>query len=249
MNPDALPDAASIAATSKSMQIQQAQLMAQMKEIMNNSDLTCGPGTACYNDQQITNARNAFNAAVITEKNAPKNVDAAFKAYLVAYQGQTKADETLLNRYISNGETEKSNYTAQVKGWIKNMTNKINTNDGYSDTINSLTNSNNAIKNVLDQGSMANTNATNAMNVLERKIHYTNQQVAVVNGVEYYVKLIYWLAFMTWGFCVIYTRAFTLKTAGMFVLFTVIILMQHLIMDGIIYCLKFIIPNNTYLTW
>jgi hypothetical protein len=109
--------------------------------------------------------------------------------------------------------------------------------------------SNNAIKTVLDQGNIANTNATNTMNVLERKIYYTNQQVAVVNSVEYYVKLLYWLAFMTWGFCVIYTRAFTLKTAGMFVLFTVIILMQHLIMDGIIYCLKFIIPNNTYLTW
>ena len=249
MNNSALPDADSIAAASKSMQLQQAQLMAQMNQIMNDSNLTCGPGTACYNDQQITNARNAYNAAVITEKTAPKNVDTTFKNYLVAYQGQTKANETLLNRYIANGKIEKANYTDQVDGWIKNMTNKINTNAGYAATINSLGKSNNAIKSVLDQGNMANTNATNAMNVLERKIYYTNQQVAVVNSVEYYVKLLYWLAFMTWGFCVIYTRAFTLKTAGMFVLFTVIILMQHLIMDGIIYCLKFIIPNNTYLTW
>jgi len=249
MNNSALPDADSIAAASKSMQLQQAQLMDQMNQIMNDSNLTCGPGTACYNDQQITNARNAYNAAVITEKTAPKNVDTTFKNYLVAYQGQTQADETLLKRYIANGKIEKANYTDQVDGWIKNMTNKINTNSGYAATINSLGKSNNAIKTVLDQGNIANANATNTMNVLERKIYYTNQQVAVVNSVEYYVKLLYWLAFMTWGFCVIYTRAFTLKTAGMFVLFTVIILMQHLIMDGIIYCLKFIIPNNTYLTW
>jgi hypothetical protein len=248
MNPP-LPDADSIAAASKSMQLQQAQLMAQMNQIMNDSTLTCGPGTACYNDQQITNARNAYNAAVITEQNAPKNVDSTFKTYLVASQGQTKANETLLNRYIANGKIEKANYTDQIVGWIKNMTNKINTNTGYAETIKSLGNSNNAIKNVLEQGNRANTNATNTMNVLERKIHYTNQQVAVVNNVEHYVKLVYWLAFITWGFCVIYTRAFTLKTAGMFVLFTVIILMQHWIMDGIIYCLKFIIPNNTYLTW
>ena len=79
----------------------------------------------------------------------------------MAYQGQTQANETLLKRYIANGKIEKANYTDQVDGWIKNMTNKINTNAGYAATINSLGKSNNAIKTVLDQGNIANTNATN----------------------------------------------------------------------------------------
>jgi hypothetical protein len=37
---------------------------------------------------------------------------------------------------------------------------------------------------------------------------------------------------MTWGACIIYERDFTMKTAGLFVLFTVIILMQNRIMDA-----------------
>ena len=245
----ALPNAASIAATSQSMQAQQAQLMNQMNAIMNDSNLSCAPGTDCYNNQQIMDARNAYNAAVITEQNAPKTVDTTFQAYLVASQGQTGANQTLMNRYTQNGENEKANQAGQVDAWINDMTNQINTNVGYAETINSLGNSINTTQIVLDQGNMANTNATNAMNVLERKLHYTNQQVTVVNNVEYYVKLVYWLAFITWVACVVYTRAFTLKTAGLFVLFTVIILMQTWIIDCIIYCIKFIIPNNTYLTW
>ena len=245
----ALPDAASIAATSQSMQAQQAQLMNQMNQMMSDSSLTCAPGTDCYNNQQIMDARNAYNAAVITQQTAPKTVDTTFKNYLVASQGQTGANQVLTGRFTQNGENEKANQTDQVENWIQKVDNQIKTNDNLENTAGAIRVSTASTRSILSNANEANTNATDAMNLMERKIHYTNQQLTVVNNVEYYVKLVYWLAFITWGFCVIYTRAFTLKTAGLFVLFTVIILMQTWIMDGIIYCIKFIIPNNTYLTW
>jgi hypothetical protein len=245
----ALPDAASIAATAQGMQAQQAQLMNQMNQIMNDSNLSCAPGTDCYNNLQITNARNAYDAAVITQQNAPKNVETAYTNYLVASQGQTGANQILMSRYTQNGETEKANQANQFEDWIKTVDNQINTNDNLANTAGAISDSIELAKTSLSDANEANTNATDIMNLLERKIYYTNQQVSLINNVEYYIKLVYWLAFITWGFCVIYTRAFTLKTAGLFVLFTVIILMQTWIMDGIIYCIKFIIPNNTYLTW
>jgi hypothetical protein len=37
---------------------------------------------------------------------------------------------------------------------------------------------------------------------------------------------------MTWCACIIYDRNMTMKTAGLFVLFTVIVLMQNRIMDA-----------------
>jgi hypothetical protein len=245
----ALPDAASIAATAQGMQAQQAQLMNQMNQMMNDSNLSCAPGTDCYNNLQITNARNAYDAAVITQQNAPKNVETAYTNYLVASQGQTGANQILMSRYTQNGETEKANQANQFEDWIKTVDNQINTNDNLANTAGAISDSIELAKTSLSDANEANTNATDIMNLLERKIYYTNQQVSLINNVEYYIKLVYWLAFITWGFCVIYTRAFTLKTAGLFVLFTVIVLMQTWIMDGIIYCIKFIIPNNTYLTW
>jgi hypothetical protein len=243
------PTAASIADTSQNMQLQQTQLMNQMNQMMKDTDLSCAPGTDCYNNQQITNARNAYDAAVITQQNAPNAVDTTYKNYLVAAQGQTGANQMLMSRYTQNGEAEKTKQAQQVDAWIADMSNKIDTNAGFAQTIKTLGDNIKSTEVILEQGNMANTNATNVLNLLERKIHYTNQQVTAINNAEHYVKLVYWLAFMTWGFCVIYTRAFTIKTAGLFVLFTVVILMQTWIMDGIVYCLKFIIPNNTYLTW
>jgi hypothetical protein len=245
----ALPDAASIAATSQSMQAQQSQLMNQMNQMMNDSNLSCAPGTDCYNNLQITDARNEYDAAVITQQTAPKNVETAYTNYLVASQGQTGANQMLMSRYTQNGETEKANQAGQVEDWIDNMSKKLSTNDNLANTAGAISVNNELSAASLSDARVANTNATDAMNLMERKIYYTNQQVSLINNVEYYIKLVYWLAFITWGFCVIYTRAFTLKTAGLFVLFTVIILMQTWIMDGIIYCIKFIIPKNTYLTW
>jgi hypothetical protein len=243
------PNAASLAATSQNMKIQQTQLMNQMNQMMNDSNLTCAPGTDCYKNQQIMDARNAYDAAVITEQNAPKTVDATFKNYLVASQGQNGANQALMNRYEKNGEDEKAKQSQQVVAWINGMSKKIDTNAGYAQTIKTLGDNIQSTSVILEERKAANANATNVMNLLERKIHYTNQQVMSINNMEYYVKMVYWLAFMTWGFCVIYTRAFTLKTAGVFVLFTVMFMMQTWIMDGIIYCIKFIIPNNTFLTW
>ena len=74
--------------------------------------------------------------------------------------------------------------------------------------------------------------ATNALNLLERKTHFLAQYVELFHRIEYYVKLVYWLAFLTWGACILYDRTFTLKTAVLFVLFTVIVLMQNRILNA-----------------
>ena len=236
-------------ATAKSMQNQQRQLMHSMDQMITNSDLSCGPGTDCYKNQQMMDAKNAYDAAIITEQSAPKKVDVAYKNYLVAAQGESRANQVLLSRYTQNGADEKAKQVQQMDAWVNDMKEKINTNAGYAQTVQTLATNIQTTETNLAETIAAKNNATGVLNLLERKIHYTNQQVEVINNVEYYVKLVCWLAFMTWGFCVIYKREFTLKTAGLFVLFTTIILMQTWIMDGIIYFLKFIIPNNTYLTW
>lgn len=239
----------SMEATAKSMQNQQTQLMNSMNQMITNADLSCGPGTDCYKNQQIMDAKSAYDAAIIAEQSAPKKVDVAYKNYLVASQGESRANQVLLSRYTQNGADEKAKQVQQMDAWSADMTEKINTNSGYEQTIQTLGTNINTTKTTLNQKIAAINNATDVLNLLERKIHYTNQQVEVINSVEHYVKLVCWLAFMTWGLCVVYTRAFTLKTAGLFVLFTTIILMQTWIMDGIIYFLKFFIPTNTYLTW
>jgi hypothetical protein len=241
--------AASIASTSQNMQVQQTQLMNQMNQMINTANLSCGPGTDCYNQQQIADALDAYNAAVITEQTAPKTVDTAFKNYLVAAKGQNGANQALLDQYTQNGLTEKAKKTQQFDAWFNDMTQKISTRAQYDKTTRTLRENITLATNAIKRVNINNDDATNDLNLLERKIHYTAQQVSAINGAEYYIKLVYWLAFMTWGFCVIYERAFTMKTAGLFILFTVIILTQDWIMDGIIYCIKAIIPNNTYLTW
>ena len=67
-----------------------------MTQIINNANLSCAKGTDCYKNQQIADARNAYNAAVITEKTAPKTVDAALKTFLVASKGQNGANQELM---------------------------------------------------------------------------------------------------------------------------------------------------------
>jgi hypothetical protein len=243
---DSVAAAASAAAAA---QAQQMQLMNNMNNMMNSADLTCGPGTDCYKNQQIMDAQTAYNAAVFTEQTAPKKVDTAYRNYLVASQGQAGANQALMSRYTQNGADEKAKQVQQMDAWINDMSAKISTNSGYAQTIQTLGTNIKSNEIILEEKNTANANATGLLNLLERKIHYTNQQVEVINRVEHYIKLACWLAFITWGACVIYTRAFTLKTAGLFVLFTTLILMQTWIMDCIIYFLKFFIPNNTYLTW
>jgi hypothetical protein len=241
--------AASIAATSQNMQYQQTQLMSQMNQMINTANLSCGPGTDCYNQQQITEALDAYNAAVITEQTAPNTVDTTFKTYLVASKGQNGANQALMSQYTQNGLNEKAKQTQQFDEWFNNMTQQISTSAQYDQTMTTLNENIKLATNAIKQVNINDDDATNVLNLLERKIHYTAQQVSAINGAEYYIKLVYWLAFMTWGFCVIYERAFTMKTAGLFVLFTSFILAQDWIMDGIIYCIKAIIPHDTYLKW
>jgi hypothetical protein len=224
--------AASIASSSQAAQLQQMQLMAQMTQTINNANLACAKGTECYKTQQINDARNNYNAAVITEKNAPQTVETAFQNYLVASKGPVQANQDLMKRYEKNGEDEKTKLTQKFDDWSNDMTNKISRLSQNEATIQTLTSSNRLTSQRLDELANETDDAINQMNLFERKIHMTGQIVKTINGIEYYVKLVYWLAFLTWIACIIYDRDFTMKSAGLFVLFTVIVLMQDQIMDS-----------------
>lgn len=224
--------AASIASSSQNAQLQQMQLLNQMTQIINNANLSCAKGTDCYKNQQITDARNAYNAAVITEKNAPKTVDTALKTFLVASKGQNGANQELMNRYEKNGDAEKAKLTQQFDDWFNDMTKKIDTVSQHTQTSATLFASNKFANDTLNKIAQRDDDATNELNLLERKTHYTAQNVKMINGIEHYFKLLYWLAFLTWFACIIYERAFTLKTGGLFILFTTLIFMQNLIMNS-----------------
>ena len=224
--------AAAIAASSQAAQLQQMQLMAQMTQTINNANLSCAKGTDCYKNQQITDARNNYNAAVITQKQAPQTVDTALKTFLVASKGQNGANQELMNRYEKNGNAEKAKLTQQFDDWFNDMTKKIDTVSQHTQTSTTLFASNKFANDTLNKIAQRDDDATNELNLLERKTHYTAQNVKMINGIEYYFKLLYWLAFLTWTACIIYERTFTMKTVGLFVLFTVIVLMQNRIMDA-----------------
>jgi hypothetical protein len=224
---------ASIAASSQDMQFQQQQLLSQMTQIINNANLSCAKGTDCYKNQQIADARNAYNAAVITEKTAPKTVDTALKTFLVASKGQNGANQELMNRYEKNGNAEKAKLTQQFDDWFNDMTKKIDTVSQHTQTSTTLFASNKFANDTLNKIAQRDDDATNELNLLERKTHYTAQNVKMINGIEYYFKLLYWLAFLTWTACIIYERTFTMKTVVLFVLFTVLILMQNWIIDTV----------------
>lgn len=201
--------------------------------MINSANLSCAKGTDCYKKQQITDAQNEYNAAVIKEKNAPKVVDTTLKTFLVASKGQNGANQALMSRYEKNGDAEKAKLTQQFDDWFNDMTKKIDTTSQHAQTSTTMLTSNKLATTQLKEIAVQNDDTTNELNLLERKTHYTAQNVKMINGIEYYFKLLYWLAFLTWLACIIYERAFTMKTAGLFVLFTVIILMQNLIIDTV----------------
>lgn len=230
---------ASIVASSQSAQLQQQQLLSQMTQVINDANLSCAKGTECYKNQQITDARNAYNAAVIKEKNAPKLVDTTLKTFLVASKGQNGAKKDLMSRYEKNGDAEKAKQTQQFDDWFDDMTKKINTNSQHAQTSTTLLTSNKLATTQLKEIAAQNDDTTNELNLLERKTYYTAQNVKMINGIEYYFKLTYWLAFLTWMACIIYERTFTMKTAGLFVMFTIIILMQNWIIDTVSSALAF----------
>ena len=225
--------AASVAASSQNAQQQQMQVLNQMTQMINNANLSCAKGTDCYNQQQINDARNKYNAALITQKNAPQTADTALKNYLVASKGQNGANQELMTRYEKNGEADKAKLTQQFDDWFNDMTNKIATVTQHSQTSATLATSNRLSTQRLEELANKADDKINELNLLERKIHYNGQVVKTINGVENYVKLLYWLAFLTWMACILYERTFTMKTAGLFILFTVIVLMQNKIMNAL----------------
>ena len=238
-------NAASIASAAQNMKLQQTQLMNQMNQMINSANLSCAKGTDCYKNQQITNALNEYNASVLTEKNAPKKTDAALQNYLVISKGQNGANQALMSRYKQNGEDEKAKLTQQFDDWYKNLSNKIDVIAQQAETGTTLQTSNKLATERLNAIAVQNDDTTNELNLLERKTHYAAQQVKAINGIEYYVKLVYWLAFLTWIGCVIYDRTMTMKTGGLFVLFTVFILLQNRIMNA----LGFLIPTDVQMKW
>jgi len=223
--------AASIASSSQAAQQQQMQLMSQMTQMINGANLSCAKGTDCYKNQQITDARNNYNAAVITQKQAPQTVDTALKNYLVASKGQNGANKELMSRYTKNGEDERDKITQQFKEWADDMTGKNATLSQNTETIQTMTASNHLANHRLSTITNETDDAINKLNLMERKMHFTGQVIKAINGIEYYIKLVYWLAFLTWIACVIYDRVFTMKTAVLFVVFTVIALLQDQIMN------------------
>lgn len=233
------------AANSQNMQYQQMQLMQNLTQIINNANNACAKGTDCYKNQQIMDAKNRYDAAVITEKNAPKMVEDSRKDYLIAAKGQSGANEVLKQQYQQMGEQEKAKLTQQFDQWQNDVSNKISsvTNDVAS--IQTLSTTNARLESILDTVNQQDDDATNALNLLERKIHYAAQDVSLINNVEYYIKLLYWLVFLTWTACIIYERRFTMKTGTLFVLFTIFILAQNYIMDRI----SFIIPADVRVKW
>jgi len=235
----------SITAAAQTMKLQQAQLMNQMNQMINSADLSCAKGTDCYKQLQITNAQNEYNAAVLNEKNAPKQADIAFQNYLVLSKGQNGANEALKSRYTQNGEEEKAKLTQQFEDWYKTTSNKIDIISQQAETGATLQTSNKLTTNSLNALAAQNDDTTNELNLLERKTHYAAQQVKTINGIEFYVKLVYWLAFLTWIGCVVYDRTMTKKTGALFVLFTVFILLQNRIMNA----LSFLIPTDVQMKW
>jgi hypothetical protein len=222
----------SAAASSQNVQFQQMQLMDQMTQMINNANMACAKGTDCYNQQQIVDAKNNYTAALITAKKAPETVQTARKNFLIASKGQAAASQDMLDRYTKNGEAEKAKLTQQFDDWFNDMTNKMNTVSLHAETITALQTSNDAATNDLSNLKNQADDTTNELNLLERKTHYFEQNIKFINGIESYVKLVYWLAFITWIACIIYERTFTMKTAALFVLFTCIIFAQNWIMNA-----------------
>ena len=136
-------------------------------------------------------------------------------------------------RYTKNGEDEKTQMTQQFNDWFNDMTGKLNMLSQHTTTIDTLTSSIQIASNRLAQIAGEADDEKNQMNLSERKMHFTGQVIKAINGIEYYIKLVYWLAFLTWIACVIYDRVFTMKTAGLFVVFTVIALLQDQIMGAV----------------
>jgi len=227
------------------MQHQQMQLLGQMTQVINTANAACGKGTECYKQQQIREAQDNYRAALLTEKKAPAMVETARHDYLVAAKGTAAANQALRARYQNNGEEEKTRLTKQFEDWHNDMSRKLDSTTTQVASMQTMRETNAALGDTLTGITQADDDATNDLNLLERKTHYIAQDVKLINGVEYYVKLVYWLAFLTWLACILYERRFTMKTGGLFVVFTLFILLQNSAMN----MLSFIMPADVNVRW
>ena len=89
------------AANSQNMQFQQMELMSQLTNVINAANAECAKGTKCYDQQQVTDTKNKYDAAVIVANNAPKMVETAHYDYLVASKGETAAKEELKRQHMA----------------------------------------------------------------------------------------------------------------------------------------------------
>ena len=233
-----------VAANSQNID-QQMQVLGQLTGFINNANAACAAGTECYNQQRITDTKNAYDAAVINERTAPENVEVARKNYLVATKGQTAANESLKSRYQQNGEQEKDNAAQQFDDFYNGMSAAVKSAGVDNASIRTSIRTNTELNSVLNQITDQDDDASNAFNLLIRKIEYASQDITTIHRVEYYIKLVYWLAFLTWCACILYERRFTMKTGGLFVLFTLFILLQNRIMNLI----GFVIPADVNVRW
>ena len=224
---------------------QQMQVLGQLTGFINNANAACAAGTECYNQQQITDTKNAYDAAVINERTAPENVEVARKNYLVAAKGQTAANESLKSRYEQNGQEEKDNAAQQFDDFYNGMSAAVKSAGVDNASIRTSIITNTELNSVMDLITNQDDDASNAFNLLIRKIEYASQDIATIHRVEYYIKLVYWLVFLTWCACILYERRFTMKTGGLFVLFTLFILLQNRIMNLV----GFMIPADVNVKW
>jgi hypothetical protein len=224
---------------------QQMQVLGQLTGFINNANAACAAGTECYNQQRITDTKNAYDAAVINEKNAPENVEVARKNYLVATKGQTAANESLKSRYQQNGQEEKDNAAQQFDDFYNGMSAAVKSAGVDNASIRTSIRANAGLNTFNDLTTDQDDDASNAFNLLIRKIEYASQDIATIHRVEYYIKLVYWLVFLTWCACILYERRFTMKTGGLFVLFTLFILLQNRIMNLV----GFMIPADVNVKW
>jgi hypothetical protein len=229
----------------QNMQYQQMQLLGQMTQVINNANAACGKGTECYKKQQVMDAQSNYRAALLTEKKAPEMVESARRDYLVAAKGSAGANQALRARYQKNGEEEKAKLAKEFDDWHDDMSRKLESNTTHVASMKTLTETNATLDHNVNHIAQSDDDATNELNLLERKTHYMSQDVKLINGVEYYVKLVYWLAFLTWLACILYERRFTMKTGGLFVLFTLFILLQNRAMNLI----SFIMPTDVNVRW
>ena len=216
-----------------------------MTKIIDNANAACAKGTECYKKQQVMDAQSNYRAALMAEKKAPAMVETARRDYLVAAKGSAGADQAMKMRYQKNGEEETAKMTQQFDDWYKEMAGKLESNANQVASMQTLTETNATLSSTLNEIAQNNDDATNELNLLERKTHYMAQDVKLIDGIEYYVKLVYWLAFLTWMACILYDRRFTMKTGGLFVLFTLFILLQNRAMNLI----SFIMPTDVNVRW